>query len=332
MPHVDLETSETFFYTIATPSQPSASQIIQALPTLVLIHPAYTGSAIFHSIYANRHLRRFNLVSMDLRGHGWTSATVDDSYSSETVADDVLRLMDRLKIFNFHVAGISTGGSIALQLAIAVPERILSVFMMSAAPQHEPAESMQGRHEIARYWVQAHQPNANAADKVAAEDAIYGSLQLAYSNMETPLIRAIRDYSIEKAEHNWTRDNLHYIELLTIQFHLNQPIYTFEMLRRIRCPMLLVHCSEDFVYPRIHAEELLNLLRTANVDVKLETIEGAPHWGNVTHPDETNTLLYNFVTDHCNASDLPLPPDVVESPFSEELARHGFQDGDVESD
>ncbi|KAK7039294.1 Alpha/Beta hydrolase protein [Favolaschia claudopus] len=261
MPHVDLETSETFFYTIATPN-------------------------------------------------------VDDSYSSETVADDVLRLMDRLKIFNFHVAGISTGGSIALQLAIAVPERILSVFMMSAAPQHEPAESMQGRHEIARYWVQAHQPNANAADKVAAEDAIYGSLQLAYSNMETPLIRAPNTIGPE--------DNLHYIELLTIQFHLNQPIYTFEMLRRIRCPMLLVHCSEDFVYPRIHAEELLNLLRTANVDVKLETIEGAPHWGNVTHPDETNTLLYNFI--------FPLPPDVVESPFSEELARHGFQDGDVESD
>ncbi|KAK7046295.1 AB hydrolase-1 domain-containing protein [Favolaschia claudopus] len=331
MPRIELETSSgrgSFYYNIATPTETSASAIMQAIPTIVLIHPVYTASVIFHLYYANPELRRFNLVSMDLRGHGWTSATVDDSYGSEIVADDVLKLMNTLKIDTCHVAGIATGGSIALQMAVAAPERILSIFMMSPGPQVEPIEGMQGRREIARYWIQARQPDASEADKKAADDAIYGTLQLAYSNIDIPLVRAIRDYSVQKAEENWTGVNLHWIEVLTLKFLDNQPVYTVETLERIRCPVLLVHCTADVVYPKIYAEELLDLFHSANVDASLEIIEGAPHWGSVTHPDETNEMLYNFVIAHCDASNMTPPPNGAESPFLNDLAPYGLLDTD----
>ncbi|KAK6984814.1 AB hydrolase-1 domain-containing protein [Favolaschia claudopus] len=322
MPRIELEASSghgSFYYNIATPTETSASEIVQAIPTIVLIHPVYTASVIFHLYYANPELRRFNLVSMDLRGHGWTSATVDDSYGSEVVADDVLEAhgaSDALKIDTCHVAGIATGGSIALQMAIAAPERILSIFMMSPGPQVEPIESMQGRREIARYWIQARQPDASEADKKAADDAIYGTLQLAYSNIDIPLVRAIRDYSVQKAEENWTGKNLHWIEVLTLRFLDNQPVYTVKTLERIRCPVLLVHCTAD----------------VQTVDASLEMIEGAPHWGSVTHPDEANEMLYNFVMANCDASNLCAPPDVVESPFSNDLVPYGLLDADSDSE
>ncbi|KAJ7817022.1 hypothetical protein B0H14DRAFT_2374231 [Mycena olivaceomarginata] len=90
MPLIDLETSTgpgSFRYTLSTPADANAEAIVQGTPTLVLIHPIALGSEIFHPIY-------FNLLTLDLRGHGSTSATVDPhTYGRETAAKDVLHLM-----------------------------------------------------------------------------------------------------------------------------------------------------------------------------------------------------------------------------------------------
>ncbi|KAJ7346174.1 hypothetical protein DFH08DRAFT_701642 [Mycena albidolilacea] len=89
MPRISLETttgSENFAYTITTPTDTSTTEIVQGLPTVLFLHPVYIGSAIFHPIYADTRLRRFNLVAMDLRGHGWTTAKVEDTYGSEVAA------------------------------------------------------------------------------------------------------------------------------------------------------------------------------------------------------------------------------------------------------
>ncbi|KAK7002218.1 hypothetical protein R3P38DRAFT_3215369 [Favolaschia claudopus] len=125
-------------------------------------------------------------------------------------------------------------------------------------------------------------------------------------------------------------DNAHLIQLITVQFFLNQHPFEGSSLERIRAPVLLVHCSEDIVYPRRHAEALLELLHAADVDANLVTLEGAPHWGNATHPEETNALLYEFVMSGCDTSKLPPPPEIVESPFLEELARHGLVEGEAD--
>ncbi|KAK7050743.1 hypothetical protein R3P38DRAFT_1766540 [Favolaschia claudopus] len=105
MPRITLSTStgrETFSYTISTPTKTSAEKILQGLPTILLIHPVYVTSAIFHPIYADCKLRRFNLVTLDCRGHGKTTASVNESYGKEVAAKDVLSLMVRL-LFSAHM-------------------------------------------------------------------------------------------------------------------------------------------------------------------------------------------------------------------------------------
>jgi pimeloyl-ACP methyl ester carboxylesterase len=129
MPHISLETvtgSENFAYTIATPTDKSTTNIVQGLPTVLFLHPVYVSSAIFHrepryefreftshlcwvsAVYADTRLRRFNLVAMDLRGHGWTTAKVEDTYGSEVAAQDVLKLMVRHMLWSFRSASFSS--------------------------------------------------------------------------------------------------------------------------------------------------------------------------------------------------------------------------------
>ncbi|KAJ7808599.1 Alpha/Beta hydrolase protein [Mycena olivaceomarginata] len=334
MPCIDFETvtgSESFAYTISTPKDASAANIEQGLPTILLLHPVYIASVIFHPIYADSRLRRFNLVAMDLRGHGGTSATAEETYESAVAAQDVLKLMETLKISTCHLVGVSMGASAALQMAILAPEKVLSLFMLSPPPVTEPVEGLEGRQEIANYWVQALQ-NSDDIDHTLLRDSVFGGLQLTFNNIETPLIKALTAATFKACRHNWSGENLHVIDTVTVKYYRNQPPLCEMALRRIRCPVALVHCSEDLVYPEPCAQELLAVFHDANIEVSFHSLEGAPHLGNVTHCDETNTLLYNFVLDHSPDQDLPPIPSSVQSPFEAELVALGLVDGDYDSD
>ncbi|KAJ7346182.1 Alpha/Beta hydrolase protein [Mycena albidolilacea] len=327
MLRISLETatgSENFAYTIATPTETSATEIVQGLPTVLLLHPVYIGSAIFHPIYADTRLRRFNLVAMDLRGHGWTTAKVEDTYGSEVAARDILKLMEALQISACHLVGLSMGASAALEMAIAVPEKVLSLFLISLPPLNEPVECIEGRQEIANYVKQAGQ-DANNVDHAIMSDALTGGLQFAYSNhkLDTALMKALCVVGLAAAERNWTGENVEAMHTISVKCYLNQPQRTsYESLSafaRIRCPTTLVYGSEDIVYPLSFAEDLLSLLRTANVDATLHTLEGAPHFANITHQNETHTLLYDFILANSSAADIPPAPASVQSPFEVEL-------------
>ncbi|KAJ6491027.1 Alpha/Beta hydrolase protein [Mycena sanguinolenta] len=281
MPHITLETrrgSESFAYTISTPTQDRAERMAQGVPTILLLHPSYVLSAVFHPMYEDPRLRRFNLVSMDLRGHGWTSAKVEDTYSTEVAARDCLKLMDALGISQYHVAGVSMGASVALQMAIQAPEKVLSFFLLSPPPLTEPADSIEGRQEIYECWKHGFEND----DKNAVGDGIFGALQMAYNNTETPFSKALAAVSIDSDMRNWT-NNIDVMYTVTVRYLQNQKPYTAADLARIRCPVLLLHCNADVIYTRESAEELLALLRSAGVDARLDVLEGAPHYGNVTH-------------------------------------------------
>ncbi|KAJ6586017.1 Alpha/Beta hydrolase protein [Mycena capillaripes] len=338
MPLIDLDTlsgPENFAYFISTPTDDSAERIVPGLPTILLLHPGYVSSVIFHPIFSDPRLRRFNLVAMDLRGHGWTSAKVEDTFSREVAATDVLKLMEALDIPACHVMGVSMGASLAPQMSVLAPEKVLSMFLLSPLPLEEvwlhccydvlnsdsfqPPESIEGRQEIYECWKDAFRDD-DGIDHTAMGDALHGALQLAYNNVETRLTKALTYFAVEAALRNWTGDKLEAMHTLTVKFVRSRTQYPPSALARIRCPVLLVHCSEDIVYPLSHADELLKYLQSAKIDARLCILEGAPHFGNVTHPNETNTLLYDFVITNCVEADLPTAPAGVESPFLTALA------------
>ncbi len=67
--------------------------------------------------------RDFELVLYDHRGVG-RSAPCDGSFSIADLASDAVGVLDALELDSAHVLGISMGGMIAQELALAEPERV----------------------------------------------------------------------------------------------------------------------------------------------------------------------------------------------------------------
>ena len=68
---------------------------------------------------------RYRVVTYDNRGVG-ESSMPPGPYTTKEMADDLARLVDTLELPSFHVLGVSMGGMIAQEFAIAHPDRLLS--------------------------------------------------------------------------------------------------------------------------------------------------------------------------------------------------------------
>lgn len=102
---------------------------------VVLVHGAGGSSSIwFRQIKAFR--KHFNVLMVDLRGHGRSKDFLEgfyqDTYTFEAVSRDVVAVLDHLQIERAHFVGISLGSLIIRQLEELVPERMISMVMGGA--------------------------------------------------------------------------------------------------------------------------------------------------------------------------------------------------------
>ena len=72
----------------------------------------------------------FRLILLDNRDSG-KSSRCSETYTTATMAMDILGLMDYLGIDKTHLLGTSMGGMIAQHVAIMAPERVSSLILSS---------------------------------------------------------------------------------------------------------------------------------------------------------------------------------------------------------
>jgi len=118
-------------------------------PTLLLIHGLF-GSADNLGGLARILEAEFRTISVDLRNHGRSPHA--DSMSYPLMADDVLRLMDRLGIEKANIFGHSMGGKTAMQLTLDYPDRVKKLIVADIAPvtySHHHLKILQGMEAVA---------------------------------------------------------------------------------------------------------------------------------------------------------------------------------------
>ena len=58
----------------------------------------------------------YQVMAMDLRGHGQSGYRADEPVSIRALADDVMALLAKLGLDQAHFCGLSLGGMIALEI------------------------------------------------------------------------------------------------------------------------------------------------------------------------------------------------------------------------
>ncbi|MBI3837322.1 MAG: alpha/beta hydrolase [Planctomycetia bacterium] len=95
---------------------------------VVLIH-GYTGTAEgnwFSNGVAEALAKNHRVVAIDCRGHGKSEKPHEAAKYGPQMANDVIEMMDQLKIEKAHVHGYSMGGFIVTQLLVTAPERFIT--------------------------------------------------------------------------------------------------------------------------------------------------------------------------------------------------------------
>ncbi|KAJ8076213.1 hypothetical protein PM082_000631 [Marasmius tenuissimus] len=340
MSFVDVQTPSgmlKFGYTISTPSCSNAETITPGLPTIMFFNPVYCIQATFHSQFSDPRLRRFNLVSVGLRGHidsEMTDPRVPPTYNAKDAADDAARLMNALDLPPCHMYGMASGTAIALEFAISYPEKVLSLFLVSQLCLEEIPEVTEGQMEVYERWEAAFS-DSSAVDMTAAREAVFGAIQYAYSNQPSSLAKVLAEITVDVAFKSWNRDNLDVCKTMVVDFVRRRKPHSKSELSRINCPVTVVYGTNDIAYPAEYTERFVKNLEDAALDVTLVRVTGAPHFVCVDYGHIINPIMHDLVVklhSKNESSSVPLPPivDGVKSPWDTIIREAGW--GDKEED
>lgn len=102
---------------------------------VVFIHGAGGSSAVWYKQLKD-FKKHFNLLLIDLRGHGKSAelseAVYNKEYTFTAVTQDIIEVLEVTKTPKAHFMGVSLGTIIARQLAELQPERVKSLVMAGA--------------------------------------------------------------------------------------------------------------------------------------------------------------------------------------------------------
>jgi pimeloyl-ACP methyl ester carboxylesterase len=103
---------------------------------LILI-PYLAADNACYAFQVADYAKHFTCISLDLRGTG-ESASSEEPYSTEDLADDVAAVMAALKIERAHVVGLSLGAAVGMWFAAKHRDRVTSLSLHSGWDRSDP--------------------------------------------------------------------------------------------------------------------------------------------------------------------------------------------------
>ena len=199
----------------------------------------------------------FDVVAFDNRGIG-LSDRFDGSFTIAELAEDTAELLARLEIESAHVVGISMGGMIAQELALAHPQRLRSLTLGCTYCGGEGSRLMP-RENVEKLGAAMASGNR--------DEAIRASYEINLS----PAFRA--DDADYAAFHEMATRVPAAKKVIELQAQAIFGHDTSARLGEISTPTLIVHGTEDGVLPFPNGEQIAALMPQA----RFEVLEGVGH-------------------------------------------------------
>ena len=247
---------------------------------LLLLH-GFTGDSSTWTPFCPIWGKHSRLIIPDIIGHGKTASPDEIKYyQMESVASDLIRLLDLLEIDQIDLLGYSMGGRLALTLAILYPERVRKLILESASPGLKTDEERMQRRmkdgELANFINEQ-----GIKSFVDHWEAI--PLFSTMSTLPSPVKKSIREQRLS----NNTRGLAN--SLLGMGTG-SQPSW-WEKLFLLHCEVLLLTGDKDEKFCKI-AEKMLQKMKKASWIV----INQSGHAIHVEQKEKFGTIVSDFLS------------------------------------
>jgi pimeloyl-ACP methyl ester carboxylesterase len=210
------------------------------------------------------------------------SSLADGPYEIAAMAHDTLALADALELESFHLLGVSMGGAISQEVALAAPERIRTLTLAVTWP----AGTAWAR-KLSEVW-------AERVQKISHEGHVDELMLLNFSEQ----------FFEDEQGVAWVRG-------MMLQHPHPQPPEAFirqleacgrhdasERLTSLNVPTHVIGCEHDMLVPVWKSHELAALIP----DARLTVLEGAPHGTNIERAEEFNKTVLDFIAERTRAA------------------------------
>jgi 3-oxoadipate enol-lactonase len=267
------------------------SSVQAASPSLKLAHVSYseTGNSqgipivFIHAFPLNKKMwdgqaaflkNDARVITFDIRGLGDSELT--SPYTLEFVVDDLISLLDQLKIKKAVVCGLSMGGFVALRAVERNPERFMGLILADTKSEPDSDTSKLGRYQALK--------TIQEKGQATFVDTFLKSALAPTTLKNQP---AILKQSKDLAEMN----NASGISAAVLA--LTSRTDTTPELGKIHVPTMILQGEFDTVIPLASAQSLHDKIPKSTFFI----IPSAGHLSNLENPDQFNSHLSQFIHD-----------------------------------
>ena len=259
-------------------------QTILFLPTWTLVHSRVWKAQIG---YFARH---FRVICFDPRGNGRSDRPQEASaYSEREFAQDAIDVLDACGVERAILVGLSTGAQRELLLATEHPERVAgAVFIGAFAPVGRGgALRTRARDRILKLKKPLTTRGWGKYNPAYWADGGYGDFVQWWAEMMFPEKHSTKQIEDTVA---WCHDTDGETVRLSVLGDMPSHRELVEMAKRVECPVLVVHGTNDKITPYVDGKALAKL-----TGGRLETVEGAGHIPQARKPVQVNLAMREFI-------------------------------------
>ena len=250
--------------TVVVPGAPRIALSVAGRGPLVLFLHGIGGNRWNWRSQLDFFSARFKAAAWDARGYG-DSQDYDGPLCFEDFTHDLLRVVDHLRERKAHVVGVSMGGRIARNFALAHPERVHTLALANTSPGFDALSS----EEVERFVEERRNRSPRRAEQLLGSRAHPEAAPALAASFE-----ALRkDSYLKTLEASVAQDRAAPLERLAV-------------------PTLVIAGEEDRVYPPALARRMAQRIPGA----ELVVLEGCGHLSNLEQPERFNAALLDFIS------------------------------------
>ncbi len=291
-----LKRADIPYETLATRYENSASRYVDlpggvrmhyrdqgAGPTLLLIH-GFSASLHTWEPWVEQLGDRYRIVTLDLPGHGLTSAPAGYQPSMQGYAAIVEQFTQAQDIARFAIGGNSMGGHVAWEYALAHPERVDALILVDSAGWPDTRTDPENAPLVFRLLA-----NPFAASLLRDLDTTRLTRDALVSSF--PAHPALVDDAMVARYTELSRAPGHRDVLLQLMSGNARTYATPEQLAALSAPVLILHGARDVLIPLENGQKFKDAIPQS----ELVIFEGIGHAPQEEIPEDSAMAVHEFL-------------------------------------